>query len=239
MILLMIWELIVRLQIFHKNLMPSIVSIFRAFFDDFNLIMKSTLYSFEMILLAFFLTTLLILFMLLLGKYSIFEDFFDYLNTILHPIPGVALLIVVITWFGIGIEGILFIMIHSMIWPVYTNVLLEYKRVRKHYQRIIDTFKLSRRKQILKVYLPGIAPGIISGAKTAWSRGWRAFISAEMILGMTRQQMGLGRYLFEKRIFMNIPGQYAGLIMIILVSLVIEYVLIEYIEKKTIRKWAI
>lgn len=238
-ILIVFWEIIVKLKVFDESLMPSFLTIMKAFIKDIDIIMKSTAYSIYMILIAFIFVWIIVILLLLLCRIKLFEEFILFLNTILHPLPGVALLIVIITWFGIGSKGIFVIMIHSMLWPVFTSVYMEVKRVHQTYNRLVKGFHLNTIKTFLKIYLPGTTPGIISGSKTGWSRGWRAFISAEMIMQVTGSKMGLGRYLFENRIFMDIPSQYAGLLAIIVVSILIEYSMFTFIEKHTIRKWAI
>ena len=85
--------------------------------------------------------------------------------------------------------------------------------------------------------LPASIPQIISGLKIAWARAWRALISAEMLFGITSGKGGLGWYIYDRRIFMDTPGMYAGLMVLVLIGLIFESLIFNGLEKMTSRRW--
>ena len=58
-----------------------------------------------------------------------------------------------------------------------------------------------------------------------------------MIFGTTGSGAGIGWYIFMKRTNMNYAGMFAALIVIILIGIIVEYLVFQVIEKKTIVKW--
>ncbi|MBP5159824.1 MAG: ABC transporter permease, partial [Lachnospiraceae bacterium] len=55
--------------------------------------------------------------------------------------------------------------------------------------------------------------------------------------GATSSGAGIGWYISMRRNFMDVPGVFASLIVIIIIGLVIEYGIFYWVEKFTVRKW--
>ena len=49
--------------------------------------------------------------------------------SLFHPLPGIALLPVVILWFGVGKMAIIVIIVYSVFWPLLTNLQAGYRSV--------------------------------------------------------------------------------------------------------------
>jgi NitT/TauT family transport system permease protein len=58
-----------------------------------------------------------------------------------------------------------------------------------------------------------------------------------MIFGAVGATGGLGWFLFQKRVFMDTPGLFAGLIMVAVIGLIVEDVVFGFLEKKTLGTW--
>ena len=48
-------------------------------------------------------------------------DFLETMTSMLNPLPAVALLPLALIWFGLGEGSIVFVLIHSVLWPVALN----------------------------------------------------------------------------------------------------------------------
>jgi len=81
---------------------------------------------------------------------------------------------------------------------------------------------LSHWKRFWHLYCLGAAEDLRSALGVAWSRGWRALISVEMIFGITGSQSGLGWLLYERRMYMDTAGLYAGLAAVALCGILFE-----------------
>jgi NitT/TauT family transport system permease protein len=239
-IFFLIWEGIVYLEIYTSNLMPSWRVIINAFFlqrlDLFYAVITSLLWIFLSLLMAFVIG---ILGVAIGQRHSIFHTWLHTLVQMAHPIPGVALLPLVILWFGIGQEALMFILIHAALWPMVINLDLEIVRIKKQYTKVIKAYNITFKDKFIKIYGLGSLPAIISAMRIGWSRAWRAFISAEMIFGIIGSKSGIGWFIFEKRVYSDIPGLYAGILAIVLCSMAVEYLIFNPLEKLTIKKWAI
>jgi NitT/TauT family transport system permease protein len=222
-------------------LFPSLVSIGRAFTNDIlnGSLVGAVTYSFYVIfkglLWSFFLGGILVL---VLRSHEFFNEVVGMIIAIAHPLPGIAILPLVILWFGIGEKAVLFVVVHSMLWPMVITLKAGVLNIYQRYARIGQAFNLSCYKTVVHLYGMGLIPSLITGAKIGWSRGWRAFISAEMVFGVVGNHSGLGWYLFEQRVYMNAPKLFAGLMMIVICGLVVEKIIFTRAEHYVLERWS-
>lgn len=169
-------------------------------------------------------------------RYRAVASLADTLCMLAHPLPAVALLPLIIVWFGVGMRAIVVIIVHSVLWPLVVNMLGGFRAVRKIH---IDTGKslgLNPVKMLAYIYIPAGAAQIFAGVKIGWARAWRALISAEMIFGAVGGSGGIGWYMFQSRVLMNTPGLYAGIITVVVIGIGME-LLFGLMERKTFVRW--
>lgn len=167
------------------------------------------------------------------------EALVDLLCGILHPLPGIAILPIIILWFGTDVFSVLFIIVHAVLWPMVVNLRAGFAALPENYRHMGRNFGLRRIRFSLYILFPSSFPFLLAGLKTAWARAWRALISAEMIFGAAGGTGGLGWYLFQKRVFMNSTGLFAGILIITAVGFLVERLLFPVLEKATIQKWGV
>jgi|LGVF01.1.fsa_nt_gb NitT/TauT family transport system permease protein len=241
LLLILSWELISRV-VGNDQLMPSSLVIAEKLW--YELIEgKLWLYAFYSIVAIFIglgISTILALSISLFSiKYKWVMDFFKFLNSILHPLPGIAILPILIIWFGVGYKAIFALVIHSVLWPIITNLFLALETFPKTLSMVGDNYEMGLLKKFWYIYFPGIMPSFISGIKTGWARAFRAVISAEMFFGVIGATGGLGWYLVKKRAFLDTTGIFAGLIVIIIIGIILERFVFNKLEKITIEKWGL
>ncbi|MFP4564132.1 MAG: ABC transporter permease [Spirochaetia bacterium] len=235
-----LWELISRLDLFPELLFPPLadilISLFRSLLGGGLLV--QTGFSLLLILSALALSGVLTLILFTLSVLSRrLKDFFFFLQSFLHPLPGIALLPLFILWFGTGTPPVLIVIIHSVLWPLYTSLMGGYEALPRIWTRIGRNYMLGTGHMIRHIYLPGCMPSLTAGLKIGWARSWRALISAEMIFGAVGATGGLGWFLFQKRVFMDTPGLFAGLIMVAVIGLIVEDAVFGFLERKTFGAW--
>lgn len=241
-IILILWEIVFRLELFPAIMFPSLLSIGKSFINGFikDGLAQMILYSLSLIarglligiILAFILSSLSIVSKTINKIYSLLVSVFDL-------IPGVALIPLAILWFGIGEGPIIFIVIHSIIWPMSRSIIDGFQSVPKIYVESGLNLGLTKFELIKDIYLPASFSSVLSGMKIGWARAWRGLISAEMIFGTTSAGAGIGWFIFMKRTNVDIAGVFAALIVIILIGVIVEYGFFHVIEKNTIKKWGI
>lgn len=147
------------------------------------------------------------------------------LNAVLHPLPGVAILPVVLLIAGLGTPAVLLVIVHATVWSSYLSFQSGFLAVPPAYLDIAANLGASRIRIFWNVLMPLSTIHIINGLKIGWSRAWRALISAEMIFSAIGQLGGLGWYLFERRAFMDIEGVYSAILLLIITGYSVENIL--------------
>ncbi|MTI47191.1 ABC transporter permease [Sporosalibacterium faouarense] len=239
-ILGIIWQVVALSQVFNPTSFPRIETILSSLIHDVTNgdIILQTLYSLSLIFRG--VAAALIIAIVLSGLSAIsqtFEGFVETLIAIAHPLPGIALLPLIILWIGIGEGAIIFIIIHSVLWPLIINLLTGFKSIPKIYKKIGKNYGLNTIGIIRYILIPAALPYFITGLKIGWARAWRAVISAEMVFGAAGGIGGLGWLIFKKRVFMDTPGLFGGLIVIVFIGILVEDIFFDRLEKITIRKW--
>lgn len=239
-VLLAVWEISVKLSHISPLLFPSVEEVLKTLYQDLfhGDLLIQTLSSLEIIgigmLLAAFLAIVLSLFSLF---HPLAEGLIDTITTIAHPLPGLALLPLIIIWFGTGDPAIIAIIVHSALWPLLLNLLTGFSNTPSIYTDVGKNLSMSNTAITLEIRLRYALPYLISGLKIGWARAWRAFISAEMVFGAVGKKGGLGFYILTKRTFMDTAGLFAGIILIVIIGILVEDIFFSLIEKRTTRKW--
>lgn len=166
----------------------------------------------------------------------IFYNIYQLVISICDLLPGVALLPVVIVIFGVSPGVIVFLVIHAVIWPMSRNILDGFQAIPKIYIEAGLNMGLKGMSLLTGVYLPASISYILSGLKVGWARAWRGLLSAEMIFGIASSP-GLGLFINQMRTSLNNAEMYATLIVIVLIGVIVQYGILDPIEKHTAGKW--
>lgn len=241
LLLMAAWELVARLGYFNPAVFPSVTSIGHAFVEGIanGLLIAKTAYSLYLILKGLVIALLLAVILSSLATMSaLAENLVEVLNSMLHPLPGIALLPVAILWFGIGEASIIFIVIHSVLWPMVVSLGIGFRSVLPIYLDVGKNIGLKSWGLLGGVMLPASLPFFLSGVKIAWARSWRSVIAAEMVFGAASGTAGgLGWHIYMTRYLFDISGTFAALLAIIIVGISIEELVFKNIEKLTVVRW--
>lgn len=235
-----IWETIASSGWINPLSFPSIQEILKALYQSIisGEIIGKTIYSLNLILGSLIIGIVIAVFLSLLSiKSKILEGFVETLIAIAHPLPGIALLPIIILWLGVGTSSIIFIIVHSVLWPMVLNLLTGFKSIPKIYEQLGENYELNTFEVIRHILIPASFPYFLAGVKIGWARAWRALISAEMVFGATGGIGGLGWFIFKKRVFMDTAGMYSGLLIIVLIGILVEDILFSKLEKRTVKRW--
>lgn len=235
-----IWQLLYMMQIFTPILFPSPIAVLEKLYTetlDGSLIIK-TGYTLYLIIYGLFISFIITAILVVLSNISsIFKDLMRTLISVLDPLPGIALLPIAILWFGIGKAAIIFIMVHSIVWPTLLSVIYGFDSIPKIYREVGQNIGLTKLQMVTKIYVPAAFPNILMGIKNGWARAWRALIAAEMVFGTTGAIGGLGWDIYLKRSLLDMPGMIATLIILMIIGILVEDLLFSKIENNTVKKW--
>lgn len=222
---LSIWSASVRLELVSPLQIPSIGVVLRRTFLGIldGTLLIQLLQSVSFVFLGLLLGLVLAYLMAVLAYYSHWlRSLFDVYASVLHPLPGVALLPIIILWFGIGGMAVFAVILHAVIWSQYLTIKDGFNKVDPAYIEAAGTNGANKWQLVIYVLTPLSVNAILLSLQIGWSRGWRALISAEMIFGAISSVGGIGWYMYERRSFMDTPGMFAGILLVVLVGIMME-----------------
>ncbi len=245
---IIVWEIVAKRKLFGSNsqiVFPTVEAIAKAFVRNFKVgyagisLWTYILNSMELLLIGLFLGTFLAF---VFSAFSMinptFYEIYNMMVSVCDLLPGVAVLPVVIIIFGIHSSVIIFLVIHSVIWPMSRNLLDGFHSFPQIYIEAGKNIGLRGKSLLTGIYLPATTAYILSGLKVGWARAWRGLLSAEMIFGIASSP-GIGLFINQMRTNLNNAEVYATLVVIIFIGVVVQYGIIDTIEKHTIKKWGI
>ncbi|NEQ20462.1 MAG: aliphatic sulfonate ABC transporter permease SsuC [Microcoleus sp. SIO2G3] len=136
---------------------------------------------------------------LLNGIFPISEKLLDTSIQMIRNVPHLALIPLVILWFGIGEESKLFLVALGVMFPIYLNT---YHGIRTVEPGLIEMGKVYGLKQVAlfwQIILPGALPSILVGVRYALGIMWLTLIVAETIAA----DSGIGYMAMNAREFMQ------------------------------------
>ena len=132
------------------------------------------------------------------GLSSLSETLLDSTLQMVRNIPHLALIPLVILWFGIDEEAKLFLVALGVFFPIYVNTLHGVRSVDRQLLEMGRAYGLSERQLILRVVLPGALPSVFVGLRYGLGIMWLTLIVAETISATS----GIGYMAMNAREFM-------------------------------------
>lgn len=165
------------------------------------------------------------------------SDTLGLLTSMFNPLPAIALLPVALLWFGIGVPSLLFVTVHSVLWPVALACHSGFLSVSPTLRMVGRNLGLSHPRFILEILMPAAFPQVLSGLRIGWAFAWRTLIAAELVFGASARSGGLGWFIYTNRAQLETDSVFAGLLTVILIGLVVEELIFRTISRVTIEQW--
>ncbi len=181
---------------------------------------------------AFVLTTLAV-------STQLGRDLLSTLTAMFNPLPAIALLPLALLWFGLGQGSLVFVLVHSVLWPLALNTYAGFQGVPETLRMAGRNYGLTGLRYVLQLLVPAALPSILSGLKIGWAFAWRTLIAAELVFGASSGKGGLGWYIFQNRNELYTDKVFAGLAMVIAIGLVVENLGFHTLERLTVRRWGV
>ncbi len=135
----------------------------------------------------------------LVGFSRIAEALIDRSVQMFRAIPFLALLPLVIVWFGVGEAEKLFLVSLGVAFPIYINTTLGIRQVDPKLLELGRVQGLNHWQLIRRIILPGALPSILTGVRYSLATAWLALVVAETI----GAQSGLGFLAMDAREFLR------------------------------------
>lgn len=146
---------------------------------------------------------------LLTGSVKLFETLLDSTIQMVRNIPALALIPLVILWFGIDETAKLFLISVSVFFPIYLNTFHGIRNVDPGLIEMGRTYGLSRWQLYRQVILPGALSSILVGLRFSLGLMWVILIVAETISA----QAGIGYLTMNAREFLQTDVVLVGILL--------------------------
>ncbi|HEX2941802.1 MAG TPA: ABC transporter permease subunit [Rhodopila sp.] len=134
------------------------------------------------------------------GLSRLSETLTDSTLQMLRNIPHLALIPLVILWFGIGEEAKLFLVALGVFFPIYVNTLHGVRSVDRQLLEMARAYGMTERAIFWRVVFPGALPSIFVGLRYGLGIMWLTLIVAETISASS----GIGFMAMNAREFMMV-----------------------------------
>jgi NitT/TauT family transport system permease protein len=239
-LIIILWEAAARTGLVNTYLLPPFSRVV------YDLILElltgklglQTLNSLAVVMQGFGISfTLAILIAVLCVSFPLAESLVNTICTIMNPLPSVAIMPLIIMWFGINMTSMLVIIVHGVLWALVRYMIDGIHAIPKIQIEWGRNIGLPPYRMFSGIMLYAIVPSLLAALRIGWGRAWRALISAEMVFGMIGSVGGVGYYIYISRTYARITNVFAGLIVVVIIGILIETILFSKIEKWTVKKW--
>lgn len=229
-IVLGVWFIVSRLEIFSTYVLPAPEKVFRTFLQMLQSgeIFVDIAISFGRVLKGFFIAFVLAFTM---GTYRILrpgiEKYYEYILQFFRNVPPLSMIPLLILWCGIGETTKTVIIVLASFFPMYLNIVKGFTGCDKHLLEVGDVFGYTRVKKFTHIILPYASADILVGMRIGMGYSWRAIIGAEMVAAST----GLGHMILFAQQMSRTDKVIVGIVIIGIVGLVTDKIFGMIIKK--------
>jgi ABC-type nitrate/sulfonate/bicarbonate transport system permease component len=128
----------------------------------------------------------------------------------LRATPPLALLPLLVLWFGIGEGAKWIVILLASFFPILLNTVAGLRSVRPELLEMARTLDLTPLERVRFVIVPSALPTFVAGLRLAFGNCWRALVGAELIA----TSVGLGWLVMDAQAIARIDVVYAGILVI-------------------------
>lgn len=138
------------------------------------------------------------------------EAYLRPLLEFLRATPPLAMIPLVILWFGIGETSKLVVIVLASFFPIFLNVLGGLRQTDARYIELARTLDLGTWERIRFVFYPSALPAAVTGLRLGFGFCWRALIGAEIIAAPA----GLGYLIVDAQELARTDRAFVGILVI-------------------------
>jgi NitT/TauT family transport system permease protein len=160
------------------------------------------------------------------------REIFYPIGVIIEAVPPIGWIVLAILWFSIGNWPPIVVGIAFALPVVFFNLYEGFKAIPSELLEMAKAFNIPRIRQIIYIYIPALAPALLSALTSAFAMNWRAVVMAEAFGSYT----GLGQRFWGFYVFGSVEEIYAYLLLIAALGLAIEYLVLNPSKNYVTRK---
>ncbi|OUS05388.1 taurine ABC transporter permease [Rhodobacterales bacterium 52_120_T64] len=164
-----------------------------------------------------------------MGLNDWFRGWFDPIVEFMRPIPPLALIPLVIIWFGIWEQGKISLLFLAALWIMTISSRAGVSGVSISKVHAAYSLGASKRQVLLHVIVPNSLPEIFTGARVAMGVCWGTVVAAELVAA----EKGAGKMIIAASKFQQTDIVIMGIILIGVIGFSID-ILMRYAERKLV-----
>lgn len=165
-----------------------------------------------------------------MGMFRIVRGMVEPLVELLRPIPPIAVIPLVILWFGIGEFSKVFIIFYGALFPILVNTMAGFAEVNPVHIRAAQTLGAKRWHIFRDVVLRSAIPYMVVGARLGMGMAFVVLVAAELIASSE----GLGFLINDARYRFRTDEIFLGMACIGVLGFTLNRLLI-HIERRLVR----
>lgn len=138
--------------------------------------------------------------------------------TMLQAVPPVSWMLLAILWLGVNGGAQIFVVAIALFPLFFFNSLQGVRQLPRELLEMARVFAVSRRKQIVDIILPALAPYWSAVLAVSVGMGWKTIVMAELISGQT----GIGAVMNTARVYLKTEEVMAWTLLVALLGMALE-----------------
>ncbi len=172
---------------------------------------------------------------ILVGMNRTVSDMFYPVLNFFQSISGIALLPIVMIWWGTTEKTVFAVIVYTCFFPIAFTVLAGVRSTPIIYVNALRTLGASPLRIVRDVLVPGAMPSIATGTRLSIGYAWRAAIAGEMLAG----RRGLGWMIFSAQQVDHTAQVILGMVLIGCLWILLDRYVLRPIESDTIQRWGL
>ncbi len=212
--LVAVWALVAAMHVFSRASLPTPMRVVHDFvhavvrgYGGHSLLAQAEI-SIERVVVGFVAAVLLgVVVGMLMAIIPVVHDGIDPILQFLRPIPPLAFIPLLVTWFGIGELPKVLLIFFCTLPIVILNTLSGVRGVQESRLRVAQCLGATRSQILRHVILPSALPEVFTGMRVGLGVSWTCLVAAEMVAasrGLGWMVLQAGHYLQSGMIFVAI-----------------------------------
>ena len=217
LIILLAWWVVSRMGIFSSYVFPAPEKVVKSFWKMLlsGELLKGMAVSTGRVLAGFGISfAVAFLLGVLSGLAPQLNPYYRHILEFIRYIPPLALIPLLILWFGIGEASKIIIIVLTAFFPIFLNTNSGLSQCDPKLIELGEALGMNKKDIFFKIRLPSAVPNILVGMRIGLGYSWRAIIGAEMIAAVS----GIGYLILDAQAMSRTDKVIVGIIVIGLVG---------------------
>lgn len=168
---------------------------------------------------------------IVMGRNALVRDVLEPAVLLGLTIPGLVWALLCVIWFGVALTTPVVAIALSAAPALVLNVVQGVRAVEPGLIEMAYVFRFDRRTRLFRLWLPALAPYLLSGARLGLSLGWKVLVLVEMF-GMSS---GVGYQLNQSFSAQDVSAVIAWTLLFSVAMAILEYGVLAVIERRVTR----